>query len=1089
MDKRIPILITTDSVCDLPVDIIEKYNIKVCSYFVRTNDARLIDGVEIGTDDLMVYLDDKGHYAKSESPLESDYINFFSKYTHSADKILHITMGRNTSSGYERATEAAKHFKNVVVFDSMHLSSAMGLVVIKAAKLAQGKYSLNEIVQILEEYCKKYVYTSFVVKSTEQLYNGGRLSKPVKVICDRCLLHPVLKMKDSRIALKNTFVGQWKSVVKKYIRDTLHSTWNIDKDIIFVTYVDWEKKDLKFIETEIRKLCDFKKIVFVKASASISCNCGPGSFGILFAKKYFKKVKQHKKKTNTKEKIKNIIPYKQQILELFFNEEYDIQHKILNLILLTVLVGGSISLLVTAAMGAYISALLVLVMLVLVIADIYISVVKKKPNVAAMIICAFANTLLFPAMFFSSGGMYSGMPIWFVLGLIISFLLLKGSSCFFMYILNVAVMTACIEIADIYPKFVLKTPDGYMVNDIIQSMLFVSLIFGAIFKYQTLVYENQKRKIIEHEQEVIAANSAKSNFLANMSHEIRTPINGIMGMDTMLLRECQDNDTIKEYAVNIQSASRTLLAIVNDILDISKIESGKLEILPVDYELFDLLSDCYNVHHPRVEEKGLEFEMDVASDIPAGLIGDEVRIKQIINNLLSNAVKYTNEGKITLKIGSEVKNDAQIMLSIAVEDTGIGIKEEDQDKLFESFTRIEEKRNRNIEGTGLGLNLTQALVDMMGGEISVDSVYNEGSTFTVLIPQTIKDRQAIGNFNLKYKEKKAREEEKSYIAYAPNVRILVVDDVPMNLLVVKGLLKYSAAKVDTVESGTLALEKLQENKYDIIFLDHLMPVLDGIETLNKIKELHDCPNANTPIIAMTANAVMGAKEMYINAGFTDYLSKPILEQDLNGILVKYLTVDKVTIRNIFEEKQLEIDSQKVEITMDDVVDDVVDDVINVIASDIEEELPEAVDNESTNDINSFSTDNNNDNEPEKVVIDSEQKAITSWEDIDFLDIDTGLQYCMNSKDFYYEVIKEYINSNRLEILNTAFKDEKWDEYQVNIHALKSTSLTIGAVELSENAKELELACKESRYEYIRENHDFVMMEYGSILVKCELIKI
>ena len=387
--------------------------------------------------------------------------------------------------------------------------------------------------------------------------------------------------------------------------------------------------------------------------------------------------------------------------------------------------------------------------------------------------------------------------------------------------------------------------------------------------------------------ELLQANEAKSQFLANMSHEIRTPINGILGMDSMLLKECQD-EGLREYAKNIQSAGQSLLSIINDILDISKIESGKLEIIPTRYELFSILNDCYNLTKVKIEEKPITLHMKINENIPAKLYGDEVRIRQVMNNFLSNSAKYTHEGSITFGVDYEEKSEGEIWLIITVSDTGIGIKEEDLEKLFASFTRIEEKRNRNIEGTGLGLSLTKNLVDLMQGEITVKSIYEEGSCFTAKIPQKIIDKTPMGDFDKRYRQYIHQSEEQAISLCAPDAKILVVDDVPMNLIVVKGLLKATKIQIDTAKNGANCLELVKKNRYDIIFLDHLMPEMDGIETLQNMKLLEENPNRNTPVIMLTANAIVGAKEEYMEAGFTDYLTKPVQETLLHEMIMKYL---------------------------------------------------------------------------------------------------------------------------------------------------------------------------------------------------------
>ena len=539
------------------------------------------------------------------------------------------------------------------------------------------------------------------------------------------------------------------------------------------------------------------------------------------------------------------------------------------------------------------------------------------------------------------------------------------------------------------------------------------------------VYDLTKEKNML--EEVVRANEAKSQFLANMSHEIRTPINGILGMDSVLLKECHD-ENLREYAKNIQSAGQSLLSIINDILDISKIESGKMEILTIRYQLFSVLNDCYNLTKIKLQNKPVSFIMQINEKLPSWLYGDEVRIRQIINNFLSNAVKYTKEGNITFELDFEEKTDEQILLVITVRDTGIGIKEEDLGKLFESFTRIEEKRNRNIEGTGLGLNLTKNLVNLMGGEVFAESTYGKGSCFTAKIPQKIADAKPMGDFGKRYQQYLSTSDDDKLSFLAPDAKILVVDDVTMNLKVVEGLLKATKIQIDTAVSGSECLECVKTTPYQMIFLDHMMPEMDGLETLEHMKNLADNPNAQTPVIMLTANAIVGAKEEYIEAGFTDYLTKPIRETELLEMILKYLP----------EELVCENGGQGIEKSQD--------------AQDMEQ--PEAGGEGA--------------------------EPLQRLEQLEGLDVKTGLTYCMNEEDFYIEMLQEFLQADKASQLKHFLAEEDWDNYRTTVHALKSTSLTIGAAHLSGEAKALEMAAKEGNMDYIWSHHDGVMDEYKEL---------
>ena len=417
-----------------------------------------------------------------------------------------------------------------------------------------------------------------------------------------------------------------------------------------------------------------------------------------------------------------------------------------------------------------------------------------------------------------------------------------------------------------------------------------------LFALETPDYRKLMKTMKELEiarEEANAANNAKSDFLASMSHEIRTPINGILGMNTMILRDSSDPDIV-EYSENIRTAGNTLLSIINDILDLTKIESGKMTISPGDYDLFSILNDCYQMNRTRADEKGLKLIFENDPDMPAGYYGDEVRIRQIVNNLLSNGIKYTKEGSVSLKAGFirdlDERDDksTQGTLEVSVSDTGIGIKDEDLDNLFKSFSRLEEKRNRNIEGTGLGLHITQKLVNLMHGTIDVKSEYGRGTVFTVRIPQKVTDSGNMGDFAQKHNEQARAAAKSEDIFKAPDKKILVTDDVKTNLLVFKGLLRDTEIMVDTASSGTESIEMTKRNKYDIIFMDHLMPGMDGIETFHRIQDDTDNPNRSTLVVVLTANAIVGMRASYIEEGFAEYLSKPIDQTKLLSVIRELL---------------------------------------------------------------------------------------------------------------------------------------------------------------------------------------------------------
>ncbi len=402
---------------------------------------------------------------------------------------------------------------------------------------------------------------------------------------------------------------------------------------------------------------------------------------------------------------------------------------------------------------------------------------------------------------------------------------------------------------------------------------------------QNIQLAQAKRDADIARQEALAANEAKGKFLAHMSHEIRTPINAVLGMDEMILRESGEPQ-IRDYAMDIYMAGQTLLSLINDILDFSKIDSGKMEIVPVEYDVSSLIHDLTNMASQRAREKGIQFEVEVDEGIPSRLRGDDVRIRQVITNILTNAVKYTPEGTVWLRIRS-LESDGPAVLWVEVEDTGIGIKEEDLPRLSAEFERIEEDRNRNIEGTGLGMSITIQLLTLMGSKLQIKSVYGEGSKFYFQLEQEIVDATPIGDF-----ESRVRQIAENYSHgtgfLAPEAEVLVVDDNAVNRKVFRNLLKETRILVADAPGGAECLSMVQEHHYDLIFLDHMMPEMDGVETFRRMKELSDYPCQDTPVIVLTANAVSGAREKYLEEGFDEFLSKPIVPKKLEEMIKRML---------------------------------------------------------------------------------------------------------------------------------------------------------------------------------------------------------
>ena len=590
-----------------------------------------------------------------------------------------------------------------------------------------------------------------------------------------------------------------------------------------------------------------------------------------------------------------------------------------------------------------------------------------------------------------------------------------------------------------YPEFILQR----------FALLYVANAFLCIFimvQYHrnTLHQMDYAEELLKAKEAADKASEAKSSFLANMSHEIRTPINAVLGMNEMIVRESvqardrlpEDREAIRSvfsdisnYAGNIESAGHNLLSIINDILDFSKIESGKMEIMETAYQFSSVLNDVSNMIAFKARDKGLQFLVDIDRSLPDGLCGDEVRVRQIITNLLNNAVKYTKEGSVTLSVrvaeGDEVRVGSPIRLVIAVRDTGIGIREEDLDKLFKEFERVDLLQNSTVEGTGLGLAITRSLLGMMGGEISVESVYGQGSTFSVVLPQTVVSAEAVGDFREKFEQsmRQAAVYEGSF--RAPDARILIVDDTRMNLAVAVGLLKKTQLQIDTAASGAEAIDLTQNTRYDLILMDQRMPGMGGTEAMHCIRAQIDGANAETPFICLTADAVSGARERYLAEGFSDYLSKPIDSKALEKALIKYLPADKV--------------------------------------------LPGAAEEAEAA-------------APVPSVPDRADDGFAPLRAVGVAP-ETGLRYCQNDSGFYMTILREYADGGeeKDERLRRFYAGSDWPDYAIAVHALKSTSRMIGADALADTAARLEAAANEGNGAVIAEAHDAMLAAHAAVL--------
>ena len=515
------------------------------------------------------------------------------------------------------------------------------------------------------------------------------------------------------------------------------------------------------------------------------------------------------------------------------------------------------------------------------------------------------------------------------------------------------------------------------------------------------------------------ANTAKSAFLSNMSHEIRTPITAILGMNEMIQRET-DNSVILEYSENIRKAGESLLGIISDILDFSKIETGKLTLDNEEYSLKSVVIDLYNLVQFRAEAKGLELLFCVDPALPSVLLGDEIRVKQIITNLLTNAVKYTESGRVELKIKLEEKLSDSVRFTVCVTDTGIGIRAEDMDRLFEPFDRLDLKKTRSIEGTGLGLAITRQLLSIMDSELKVESRYEEGSSFSFTLTQKVTDWQSVGEFK---PDQSAGDNmaagRKHALFTAPGMKLLIVDDTPMNLQVIAGLLKRTKVHIDVATSGAECIEKFGKEHYDMVFLDYRMPQMNGIETLIALRERYPETFEKTPVISLTASAVSGDKERMIKAGFDDYLSKPVNVDEMERMMIKYLPIDSVIMNTGEEEPEDEDDELS--------------------------KLP-------------------------GIIFDYPQ-----------LTPQAGIDYCGSAEDYLF-ALETFVVSidTKAEQIETDLEKEDYEALALAVHSLKSTAGAIGAVELSGKAKALELSAKAREEEVLKRDTPLMLKDYRAL---------
>ena len=522
----------------------------------------------------------------------------------------------------------------------------------------------------------------------------------------------------------------------------------------------------------------------------------------------------------------------------------------------------------------------------------------------------------------------------------------------------------------------------------------------------------EKARLTEKE-----ANAVKTEFLANMSHEVRTPINAILGFNEMIMKETQESQTA-EYAVNVKAAGTALMSIINDIFDFTNMDANKVELSHEPYSTRGLLQDMVTYADYNVNKKNLKLFTYIDENLPKELCGDAMRLTQVLNNLISNAVKYTQKGFVAITIKWEKMSEKRGMMAVFIEDSGIGIKPEDMDKITEYFIRTDMKRNQNIQGLGLGLSIVTKLLNLMNSSLQIKSEYEKGSEFSFRLMQEVVDPTPVGKVEWKHDFQFLLKENRGKQFIAPDVKILSVDDNAVNLDLFCGILKDTKIKIDTALNGQEALELIKKNDYHMIFLDHMMPVLDGMKTMEIIKEQDLCPD--TPIIALTANAIAGMEKKYIGAGFQGYMTKPIEGKRLKEMVRRFIPEELILDASV--------------------------------------------------------------EEPGSKM--AEQRAL-AWKKValkfPYLDVNSSRGFCSDNENFYLEVLESYVNHQQVEELEKFYDAKDLENYLIQIHALKSTSKSIGAMHLSEHARALEIAAREKDMDYIKKNHICVMAEYKELL--------
>jgi signal transduction histidine kinase/CheY-like chemotaxis protein/HPt (histidine-containing phosphotransfer) domain-containing protein len=705
----------------------------------------------------------------------------------------------------------------------------------------------------------------------------------------------------------------------------------------------------------------------------------------------------------------------------FFHEDLEFRVKIYNLLAMAGMIISVLAIILELAFETVVSSLISFMLaFFLVLALLLFSRKTGRYQLCYMFTIVVVFLLLFPVMFFNTGGNNSSMPCWFVFAVAFTVFMLEGKKALVMGIIEILYYMGLILLAWREPSLVsFHADEMYVLIDMLTTFLLVSLTLGGTLWFYLKLYQEQQRQTEQAREEALALSKVKSNFLANISHEIRNPINVILGMNEMVLRE-SENDRIAAYSRNIEGAGKSLLGLISNVLDFSRIESGKEALIEEAYKTADLIRELVIMGRAGAEKKGLRFELHVDDNLPVELMGDFMHLRQVAVNFLSNAVKYTMRGTVRLSFTGKKKAQEwgepdRFYLGITVEDTGIGIREEQRDLLFDAFTRLDLNIHRNIEGAGLGLSIARELTELMGGLITVESVWGQGSAFTVEVPQKIQNAAVLGSWERMGDETDDGNRDDRGSFTAPDGRVLAVDDNRENLLVIESLLRRTMLQVDTVQSGAECLEAVTKKDYHVILMDYMMSGLDGIETFRRLRER----GFAMPVIALTADAA--AEQKFVREGFAAYLCKPVHWQEL-----------ETALRNV-----------------------------------LPDELSMPIQNTSY--VGHLSR---------NAVRSAQAAALSAYGVI----LEQGLRYLSGDMAQYKRMAEIFIKNcraNRNAARDMAERHE-WEALKFSFHSLKSQALSMGARNLSADAARLEQYCREEKEPYIEAALPLIFLEWEEV---------